>query len=150
MAVDPSFPCSLSAFLSPLFPLQQEITTTDHETCRIIDVPFPTARLAAIALKALSVDKELSPSVRRSFSVRSAETSEGASTSDAGNDGPNENSILRTVYEATTNRMLRVSVNAFLDHVGLVVDVMEGLDVDVLAAEEQAPNAPNSQPAVEA
>ncbi|EFX04097.1 hypothetical protein CMQ_1025 [Grosmannia clavigera kw1407] len=122
MAVDPSFPCSL-----------------------VIDVPFPTARLASIALQALSVDKELSPSVRRSFSVRAADDSVDAE--DAGND--DLKTVLRTAYEATTNRMLRVSVNAFLDHVGLVVEVMEGLDVDVLAAKDTADKAVMS-PAVEA
>ena len=43
--------------------------------------------------------------------------------------------VLRTTYEASTNRMLRVSVNAFLDSVGLVVEVMGALDEDVLEAE---------------
>ncbi|EPE08279.1 transcription factor pcc1 [Ophiostoma piceae UAMH 11346] len=89
----------------------------------VLDIPFPTARLATVALQALSVDKEISPSVRKSFAVRAAE--------DAGAD--TDKTVLRTTYEATTNRMLRVSVNAFLDSVGLVVEVMEGLDVDVLA-----------------
>ena len=36
-------------------------------------------------------------------------------------------------YEAATNRMLRVSFNAFMDSLGLVVEVMEKLDEDVLA-----------------
>lgn len=38
-----------------------------------------------------------------------------------------------TVYRATTNRMLRVAVNGFLESLGVVLGVMEELDVDVLA-----------------
>lgn len=40
-------------------------------------------------------------------------------------------SILRVIYRATTNRMLRVSVNGFFESLRLVVQVMEDLDVDV-------------------
>ncbi|KAL1902825.1 hypothetical protein Sste5346_000736 [Sporothrix stenoceras] len=104
MVVDPDFPCSL-----------------------VIDIPFPTARLATVALQALSVDKELSPSVRRSFAVED--------TPDDSSDSADSKTVLRTTYEASTNRMLRVSVNAFLDSVGLVVEVMGALDEDVLEAE---------------
>ncbi|CAK7272586.1 hypothetical protein SEPCBS57363_005205 [Sporothrix epigloea] len=112
MAEDPDFPCLL-----------------------VIDIPFPTARLATIALQVLSVDKELSPSVRRSFSVHGAGRSalEDATTDDAS--GADTATVLRTTYEASTNRMLRVSVNAFFDSVGLVTEVMEGMDEDVLASE---------------
>ncbi|CAK7564261.1 MAG: hypothetical protein SEPTF4163_002148 [Sporothrix epigloea] len=112
MAKDPDFPCSL-----------------------IIDIPFPTARLATIALQVLSVDKELSPSVRRSFSLHGAGYTalENATTGDAG--GADTAAVLRTTYEASTNRMLRVSVNAFFDSIGLVTEVMEGMDEDVLAFE---------------
>ncbi|CAK7208191.1 hypothetical protein SBRCBS47491_000008 [Sporothrix bragantina] len=105
MAVDPDFPCSL-----------------------VIDIPFPTARLATVALQVLSVDKELSPSVRRSFAVHSAPDA-------ASDDSADAKTVLRTTYEASTNRMLRVSVNAFFDSIGLVAEVMEGMDEDVLAAE---------------
>lgn len=41
--------------------------------------------------------------------------------------------ILRTEYRATTNRMLRVAVNGFMESLGVVLGVMEELDVDVLA-----------------
>jgi len=41
---------------------------------------------------------------------------------------------LRTEYKATTNRMLRVAVNGFMESLGVVLQVMEELDVDVLAA----------------
>ena len=40
--------------------------------------------------------------------------------------------MLKVHYKATTPRMLRVAVNSFFDTVGLVLQVMEELDVDVL------------------
>ena len=41
--------------------------------------------------------------------------------------------VLKTEYRATTNRMLRVAVNGFMESLGVVLGVMEELDVDVLA-----------------
>jgi EKC/KEOPS complex subunit PCC1/LAGE3 len=78
----------------------------------------------------LRVDKELSPLVRRCFSTIS-------STSACGTVDPNlindpEETILRTEYKATTNRMLRVAVNGFMESLGVVLSIMEELDVDVL------------------
>jgi len=46
-----------------------------------------------------------------------------------------EKTILRTEYKATTNRMLRVAVNGFLESLGVVLGIMEELDVDVLGRE---------------
>jgi EKC/KEOPS complex subunit PCC1/LAGE3 len=46
--------------------------------------------------------------------------------------------VLQTVYAATTNRMLRVAVNGFMESLGVVLGVMEELDVDVLAESEQS------------
>ena len=43
--------------------------------------------------------------------------------------------VLETTYRATTNRMLRVAVNGFMESLGVVLGVMEELDVDVLEAE---------------
>lgn len=43
-----------------------------------------------------------------------------------------ETSVLRVEYAATTNRMLRVAVNGFIESVGVVVGVMKDLDVDVV------------------
>lgn len=43
--------------------------------------------------------------------------------------------VLRTQYKATTNRMLRVAVNGFMESLGVVLGVMEELDVDVLEPE---------------
>jgi EKC/KEOPS complex subunit PCC1/LAGE3 len=91
---------------------------------RTIDTPLPTARLASAALQALRVDKELSPLVRRSFTTVSA-----------ANVHSSEETVLRTEYKATTNRMLRVAVNGFLESLSVVLGVMEELDVDVLGVE---------------
>lgn len=44
--------------------------------------------------------------------------------------------VLQTTYRATTNRMLRVAVNGFMESLGVVLGVMAELDVDVLKAEE--------------
>ncbi|KAL8294127.1 hypothetical protein RB598_005235 [Gaeumannomyces tritici] len=93
-----------------------------------IDVPFPTARLASVALGALAVDKELSPLVHRSFSTVVAESQQQQQQHDEGA----EKTVLRTEYSAATNRMLRVAVNSFMDSLSLVLEVMEQLDVDVL------------------
>lgn len=41
--------------------------------------------------------------------------------------------ILQVQYLATTNRMLRVAVNGFMESLGVVLGVMEELDLDVLA-----------------
>jgi EKC/KEOPS complex subunit PCC1/LAGE3 len=40
--------------------------------------------------------------------------------------------VLQVNYAATTNRMLRVAVNGFIESVGVVVGVMKDLDVDVV------------------
>ncbi|KAK5124812.1 hypothetical protein LTR85_001525 [Meristemomyces frigidus] len=101
VAVDAEFPCSL-----------------------IIHIPFPTHRLAKAAIGTLSVDEELSPLVKRYFSLVAP------STSTAG--GDEAKTMLQVDYKATTNRMLRVAVNGFFESLGVVIQVMEELDVDVL------------------
>lgn len=70
-------------------------------------------------MKALQVDKELSPLVHRAFSVVTPE-------------GGSQNTVLRTNYKATTNRMLRVAVNGFMESLVVVLGIMEELDVDVV------------------
>lgn len=72
------------------------------------------------------MDKELSVLVDRTFEVVSG-TGEKS-----GWDG---DMVLRVVYQAATNRMLRVSVNGFFESLRLVVQVMEDLDVDVAMGE---------------
>lgn len=95
----------------------------------MIAIPFPTHRLASAALRAIDVDKERSPFVHRSFALVSPES---ATTSDADEDSK---TVLQTTYRATTNRMLRVSVNGFMDTIGVVLGIIEELDVDVLKEE---------------
>ena len=119
----------------------------------MISVPLPTHRLASSALRALSVDAELSPLVHRSFTLSSSDASNDIITNspmnaDAGArlnghaplateekfGGEDESlTVLRTEYKATTNRMLRVAVNGFMESLGVVLGVMEELDVDVMA-----------------
>ncbi|KAL2429211.1 hypothetical protein ABEF95_002210 [Exophiala dermatitidis] len=102
----------------------------------VIDVPLLNHRLASSALRALQVDAEISPLVRRKFSLISSDSESRAGKandqdSDAGLEDE-RNTILRTEYCATTNRMLRVAVNGFMESLGVVLQVMEELDVDVL------------------
>jgi EKC/KEOPS complex subunit PCC1/LAGE3 len=57
-------------------------------------------------------------------------------SSDDGGDSVEEmKTVLETTYRATTNRMLRVAVNGFMESLGVVLGVMEELDVDVLKEE---------------
>ncbi|EBA27459.1 hypothetical protein KXW29_000299 [Aspergillus fumigatus] len=105
-STDPEFPCSLT-----------------------ISLPLPNNRLASSALQALEVDAELSPFVRRSFALKSP-----VQSSTADEDEPAK-TVLETTYRATTNRMLRVAVNGFMESLGVVLGVMEELDVDVLNEE---------------
>ena len=108
---------------------------------RIISIPLPTHRLASSALRALSVDAELSPLVRRSFMLAAPDAPESSVKNDGervNGNGPSAEddeklTVLRTEYKATTNRMLRVAVNGFMESVGVVLGVMQELDVDVLA-----------------
>lgn len=127
---DAEFPCALYVVSAPLAPrpslptcLCFQLAKKKNPHRRTLDVPFPTARLASVALKAIAVDKELSPLVRRTFSTVAvpANDTQGA-----------EESVLRIEYKATTNRMLRVATNSFMDGLSLVLEVMEILDVDVL------------------
>lgn len=106
----------------------------------LITIPLPTARLATCAMRALAVDKELSPQVRRTLSVAPLSTAQLASPSlpsttseDGETGGSNQPAELRSLYQAATNRLLRVAVNGFLESLGVVLGVMEELDVDVLS-----------------
>ena len=122
------------------------------EISRIILVPLPTYRLASAALRSLNVDAELSPFVRRSFSLGPENSlSYGAPMgqlkdpnshqlpiNDSGIvDRDTEDletlTVLRVVYKATSNRMLRVAVNGYMESLGVVLGVMQELDVDVLS-----------------
>ena len=101
----------------------------------------------------MSVDEELSSLVKRDFSLVSCNTNEAKHGTDGGfqsptvNDVPQSevtksmanlstsdenNTVLKVYYRATTPRMLRVAVNGFFESLGLIIQVMEELDVDVL------------------
>lgn len=71
--------------------------------------------------------------MRRSFSTISAASANPAN--DATLVHTTEETILRTEYKATTNRMLRVAVNGFMESLSVVLGVMEELDVDVLGVD---------------
>ncbi|KAI6793209.1 hypothetical protein KC332_g5023 [Hortaea werneckii] len=136
-----------------------------------LHIPFPTHRLAQSALRTLQIDEELSPLVKRSFSlvaatpdssiaiehdpyraslVTNAAPAEAIQNPSATIDDAGEKSsiingskskeaddsarVLKVDYKASTNRMLRVAVNGFFESLGVVIQVMEELDVDVLQA----------------
>ena len=83
----------------------------------------------------MQVDAELSPLVRRTFTLVAASSTVKAGASVNG-DGPladdSTGTVLKTEYRAKTNRMLRVAVNGFMENLGVVLGVMERLDTDVL------------------
>ncbi|KAL2816996.1 transcription factor Pcc1-domain-containing protein [Aspergillus cavernicola] len=105
-------------------------STTEFPCSLTISLPLPNHRLASSALRALEVDTELSPFVRRDFALKSPSTEDQA----MGDEGK---TVLETTYKATTNRMLRVAVNGFMESLGVVLGVMEELDVDVLREESE-------------
>ncbi|XP_076614078.1 L antigen family member 3-like [Chaetodon auriga] len=82
---------------------------TNHETDKLefsLDVPFPSSREAAIALRSLSPDRE----------PRKGGISKQLSVSGR---------TLSVRWSADEARILRVSVNSFLDHLALVVETMD-------------------------
>ncbi|KAJ5988840.1 hypothetical protein N7481_004050 [Penicillium waksmanii] len=104
-----------------------------------ISLPLPTHRLALSALQTLEVDAELSPFVRRTFALAALTPNASAEPQEKKQkQEPEEsNTVLQTTYRATTNRMLRVAVNGFMESIGVVLGVMAELDVDVLKAERE-------------
>lgn len=73
------------------------------------------------------MDAELSPLVRRSFTTVMDDGSRREQ-------GPADQTLLRTEYRATTNRMLRVAVNGFMESLSVILGIMEELDVDACEA----------------
>ncbi|EXJ77201.1 hypothetical protein A1O3_10359 [Capronia epimyces CBS 606.96] len=110
---------------------------SDFPCSLVIDVPLLSHRLASAALRALQVDAELSPLVRRKFTLVASDSGAQSTTGHASEGGleDDRNVILRTEYSATTNRMLRVAVNGFMESLSVVLQVMEELDVDVLESQ---------------
>ncbi|XP_029300779.1 L antigen family member 3-like [Cottoperca gobio] len=81
----------------------------NHETGRLefsLVVPFPSSREAVIALRSLSPDRE-----PRKGGISKQLTVTGGT--------------LSVRWSADEARVLRVSVNSFLDHLSLVIETME-------------------------
>ncbi|KAI7864402.1 transcription factor Pcc1-domain-containing protein [Spinellus fusiger] len=75
-----------------------------------LEIPFPSERLATVAMRVLSVDKELkADQVQRTLTTAEE--------------------ILTVRFECTSTRMLRVSVNSFLEMVGMVTKTMDHYDI---------------------
>lgn len=144
---DPEYLCALYVMYA------LHIINTQRLICRrTISIPLPTHHLASSAIRALSVDAELSPLVRRTFYLTAPETIENTALDNANIEcsivHPNAEAsspavtdsteaaerltVLHTEYKATTNRMLRVAVNGFMESLGVVLGIMEELDIDVL------------------
>jgi len=71
-----------------------------------LEIPFPSAREAEIALGTLSVDKEPKRSgVQKYLSVKE--------------------DVMHIHFEAQEARTLRVSINSFFEHVNLVCETMK-------------------------
>ncbi|KAI4710120.1 hypothetical protein J4E89_005352 [Alternaria sp. Ai002NY15] len=104
---------------------QKDWKAEDFPCTLTLSIPFPTLHLASTASRALSVDAELSPLVRRAFTLTTPPSSPSTSSS-------TEQSVLQVNYAATTNRMLRVAVNGFIESIGVVIGVMKDLDTDVV------------------
>ncbi|KAL1933951.1 hypothetical protein VTP01DRAFT_8041 [Rhizomucor pusillus] len=74
-----------------------------------LEIPFPSERLADIALRVLNVDKELKTNqVKRELLTQ-------------------ENKLCAN-FEAVSARVLRVSVNSFLDMLAMVTRTMDQCD----------------------
>ncbi|KAL5334329.1 transcription factor Pcc1-domain-containing protein [Aspergillus crustosus] len=108
-----------------------QATGTEFPYSVTVSLPLPTNRLASSALRALEVDTELSLFVQRTFALKAPDSDDKNTESDEGK------TVLETTYKATTNRMLRVAVNGFMESLGVVLGVMEELDVDVLEEDDK-------------
>ena len=144
---DPEYPCALSVSYALRYSSTHWLIYR-----RTISIPLPTHHLASSALRALSVDAELSPLVRRVFSLTAPKTTNSTTLDNAvvassgvhlneeasspavtnGTEADERLTVLHTEYKATTNRMLRVAVNGFMESLGVVLGIMEELDIDVL------------------
>ncbi|OJD22281.1 hypothetical protein ACJ73_06369 [Blastomyces percursus] len=78
------------------------------------------------------------PTATQPPATRGDEKGQGEAEEEVGGEArgvEEELTVLQTEYRATTNRMLRVAVNGFMESLGVVLGVMEELDVDVLKGE---------------
>ncbi|KAL4209466.1 hypothetical protein CU097_006298 [Rhizopus azygosporus] len=71
-----------------------------------LEIPLPNERLATIAARVIEVDKELkADQVKRTIAA--------------------EGNILKVRFDCYTTKMLRVSVNSFLEYLTMVTRTME-------------------------
>ncbi|KAJ0012822.1 hypothetical protein NQD34_017156 [Periophthalmus magnuspinnatus] len=94
---------------------QQHELSGNHATGKLgfsLDVPFPSSREALIALRSLSPDKE----------PRKGGISKEITVKD---------NTLSVRWSADEARILRVSVNSFMDHLLLVLETMEMFSLPV-------------------
>lgn len=103
-----------------------------------ISIPLPTQRLASSALQTLEVDAELSQSVRRTLTLATPDSDTEPQEKKLKQDPEESKTVLKVAYSATTNRMLRVAVNGFMESFGVILGVMNELDVDILEAEKKS------------
>ncbi|KAJ5239580.1 hypothetical protein N7468_004199 [Penicillium chermesinum] len=139
-ATNVEFPYSLYALTTAVSPAEiiiQARTTNADVGSSTISLPFPSQRLASSALQTLDVDSELSPLVRRTLALANSDFDNAAEPQEKKlkQDPEESKTILKVTYSATTNRMLRVAVNGFMESLGVILGVMNELDVDVLEAE---------------
>ncbi|XP_061686540.1 L antigen family member 3-like [Syngnathoides biaculeatus] len=91
-----------------------------------LDVPFPSSREAAIALRSLNPDRE-----PRRGGIHKRLTLAG--------------SVLSVKWGADEARILRVSVNSFLEHLGLVLETMHAFPTeDRDQSPQNRPRAPSN------
>ncbi|XP_061534599.1 L antigen family member 3-like [Phycodurus eques] len=91
-----------------------------------LDVPFPSSREAAVALHSLSPDRE-----PRRGGVHKRLTLVG--------------SVLTAKWRADEARVLRVSVNSFLEHLGLVLETMHAFPTEEQVCEDHD-QSPHTRP----
>ncbi|KAK2735913.1 hypothetical protein FQN57_001053 [Myotisia sp. PD_48] len=146
--VDPAFPFSLT--ISVPFPsnhlassalralqVDTELSSFVHRSFSLsrgnptITAPTTTTPPSKNTTEGIASEQELSPEKV----VFEGNKKEGEKDSDNAPDGDPSLTVLVTEYKATTNRMLRVAVNSFMESLGVVVGVMEELDIDVLNSE---------------
>ncbi|KAI8089015.1 CTAG/Pcc1 family [Halteromyces radiatus] len=74
-----------------------------------LEIPFPSSRLASIAMRVLAVDKELkTDQVKRTIQC--------------------DDALLKVHFESVSAKMLRVSSNSFLEMLLMVTRTMDQFD----------------------
>ncbi|KAK3114786.1 hypothetical protein LTR53_006563 [Teratosphaeriaceae sp. CCFEE 6253] len=138
--IDPSFPCSLLIHIP--FPTHRLARTAlgtlsvDEELSPLVIRSFAlvaTGTKGRIGTHSELLEAENTASPRKGLAPASPiELGRVRVINGKSAEGDERLTVLRVDYKATTNRMLRVAVNGFFESLGVVMQVMEELDVDVL------------------